>query len=73
MILYVGRVVSPAVICMLVVYCFRNVSILSGSHGIPELLSALLCVLLQRWKHNPLLSILISTALYMFLIQKVFL
>ena len=33
---YLGRVLPAAVFGMLVVYCLKNVQILSGSHGLPE-------------------------------------
>ena len=56
-ILYLGSVISPAVICMLVVYCFRNTQILSHPHGLPELIATVVCVALHLWRRNPLLSI----------------
>ena len=37
---YLGTVLPFAAMAMLVVYCFKSVSILKGSHGIPELLAA---------------------------------
>ena len=57
---------------MLVVYCLKSVSLFSGSHGLPELLAILAVILVHKWKHNTLLSILIGTVLYMVLVQKVF-
>ena len=57
---------------MLVIYCLKNVSLFSGSHGIPELLSILLVVLLHLWKRQMLLSIAGGTICYMLLIQLVF-
>lgn len=69
---YLGRVLPPAVIGMLIVYCIRSVSFVSGSHGIPEIISGAVVVLLHVWKRNNLLSIGVGTVLYMFLIQQVF-
>ena len=71
-ILYLGSVISPAVICMLVVYCFRNTQILSHPHGLPELIATIVCIALHLWRRNPLLSIIISTIVYMVLLQFVF-
>ena len=65
-ILYLGRVLPYAVMAMLVIYCLKS------SHGLPELIACLVVVILQVWKRNTLLSITAGTALYMFLIQKVF-
>lgn len=71
-ILYLGNVLPYAIIGMLVVYCLKNVSPMTGNHGIPELLSVALVVLLHKWKHNTLLSILAGTVVYMLLIQFAF-
>ena len=62
----------PAMMGLLVVYCFKNVSWLSGSHGAPELLATAAVVGLHLWKKNVLLSIAGGTALYMVLLQAVF-
>lgn len=67
-----GRLLPPAMMGLLVVYCFKNVSWLSGSHGAPELLAAAAVVGLHLWKKNVLLSIAGGTALYMVLLQVVF-
>ena len=71
-ILYLGEVLPYAIMGMLVVYCLKNVSFVSGTHGLPELISVLLVVLLHRWKHNTLISILAGTVCYMVLIQVIF-
>lgn len=71
-VLYLGRVLPPAMMGLLVVYCFKNVSWLSGSHGAPELLATAAVVGLHLWKKNVLLSIAGGTALYMVLLQAVF-
>ena len=36
---YLGGVLPFAAIAMLVVYCFKSVSLADGSHGIPEFLA----------------------------------
>ena len=69
---YLGRVLPSAVFGLLVVYCLRNVNLLAGSHGIPELISILLVVLLHLWKRQMLLSIVGGTVCYMLLVQLVF-
>lgn len=71
-ILYLGRVLPPAMMGLLVVYCLKGVTWTAGSHGLPELLSIGAVVLLHRWKGNTLLSIAGGTALYMLLVQAVF-
>lgn len=69
---YLGKVLTPAVIGMLVVYCLKNTNILDAPHGLPEFAAVLVTVLLHVWKRNNLLSIGAGTVLYMFLVQVVF-
>ena len=71
-VLYLGRVLPPAIIMMLVIYCLRNISFSSVSHGIPELLCVAVAAALHWWKGNNLLSIFSATILYMVLVQAVF-
>lgn len=69
---YLGKVLPAAVFGFLVVYCLKNVNILSGSHGIPELIAVAVVAVLHLWKRQMLLSILGGTVAYMLLIQLVF-
>ena len=69
---YLGKVLPPAVFGMLVIYCLKNVSIFTGSHAIPEMLSIALVVALHLWKRQMLLSIAGGTVCYMLLVQLVF-
>lgn len=66
---YLGNVLPSAVLGMLVIYCYKGLDITAGSHGIPELVSGLVVVLLQKWRKNMFLSIVLGTALYMILIR----
>lgn len=68
-VLYLGRVLPYAIMAMLVVYCLKDVSFVAAPYGIPAVLSVLLVVLLHKWKHNTLLSILGGTVLYMVLMR----
>ena len=67
-----GRILPAAVFGLLIVYCLKNVSFLSGSHGLPELISIALVTALHLWKRQTLLSIAAGTVCYMLLIQFVF-
>ena len=69
---YLGRVLPGAVFGMLVVYCLKDVSWLSGAHGLPELISIAVVVALHLWKRQMLLSIAAGTICYMLLVQFVF-
>ena len=69
---YLGQVLPYAIMGMLVVYCLKDVSFVSGSFGIPEVIGCAAVALLHIWKRNTLLSIGAGTALYMLLVQLVF-
>lgn len=69
---YLGKVLPSAVIGLLVIYCFKDVSFLSGSHGIPEIIGVCVVAFLHFWKKKMLLSIAGGTIVYMMLVQLVF-
>lgn len=69
---YLGKVLPPAVIGMLVVYCFKSVNLISSPFGLPEFIAGITVVLLHVWKRNNLLSIGVGTVLYMVLVQTIF-
>ena len=69
---YLGRVLPPAIIGMLVIYCLKDVNCTAAPFGLPELIASVCVVGLQAWRRNSLLSILEGTILYMFLTQMVF-
>ena len=69
---YLGKVLPPAIMTILVVYCLKSINVLEGSRGIPELLAIGLVVALHLWKRNTLLSIGVGTVFYMILVQFVF-
>ncbi len=69
---YLGKVLPPAVIGMLVVYCFKSMNITSAPFGLPEIIAGIVVALLHVWKRNNLLSIGMGTILYMVLVQYVF-
>ena len=72
LVLYLGRVLPPAVIAMLIVYCLRGVSFASPAGWAPQFIAAGVVAALHIWKHNNLLSIYGGTILYMVLVQAVF-
>ncbi len=69
---YLGKVLPGAVFGMLVIYCLKNVSILGGTHGIPEAISIILVICLHLYKRQMLLSIAGGTICYMLLVQFIF-
>lgn len=69
---YLGKALPSAVFGMLVIYCLKDVSFLSGSYGIPELLGILVTIGLHLWRHQMLLSIAGGTIFYMAMVQFIF-
>ena len=69
---YLGKVLPFAIMGMLVVYCLKDVSFVSGPFGIPEAIACSAVALLHIWKRNTLLSIGAGTVCYMLLVQLVF-
>ena len=72
LVLYLGRVLPPAIIAMLIVYCLKGVAFTTLGGWVPPLIAGLTAVLLHLWKGNDLLSIFGATVLYMILVQGVF-
>lgn len=66
---HLGNVLPPAVLGMLVIYCYRSIDFTSAAHGLPEILAGVAVILCQKWKKNMFLSIVVGTALYMLLLR----
>jgi branched-subunit amino acid transport protein AzlD len=69
---YLSSVLPYAIIGMLVVYCLKDVSLISAPYGFPELIAAAAVIALHLWRRNTLLSIAVGTVVYMVLVQAVF-
>ncbi|USK68621.1 branched-chain amino acid transporter permease [Peribacillus asahii] len=69
---YLGNVLPLAVLGLLVVYCLKDVTLFSGSHGIPEFIGIAVVTVLHLWKGKMLLSIAAGTITYILLVQFIF-
>ena len=69
---YLGWVLPPAMMGLLVVYCLKGVTWLEAPHGAPEIIAVAVVTALHCWKRNVLLSIAGGTAVYMLLVQQIF-
>ena len=69
---YLGKYLPGAVFSLLIVYALKDVTILSGSHGIPELIAILVTAAAHLWKKQMIISISAGTICYMLLVQFVF-
>ena len=69
---YLGKFLPGAVFGLLIIYALKDVTILEGSHGIPELIAITLTAVLHLWKKQMIISISAGTICYMLLVQFVF-
>ena len=68
---YLGKALPGAALGLLVIYCLKNVNIMTGDHGIPVFIAMLLTVAIHIWKRQMLLSIAAGTVVYVLLINFV--
>lgn len=77
-VLFLGKYLPPALICIIIVYCFRGLNILNNPHfpdilyDLKEIIAASAVIVLHLWKRNTMISVFAGTAIYMFLVQQVF-
>ncbi len=64
-----GRLLPPAIMAALVVYCLKNVPFGSFTNGARQLIAGAVVVAVHLYKRNTLLSIAVGTAAYMLLIR----
>lgn len=69
---YLGKVLPAAIFGLLVIYCLKDISIFSNSHGLPEMIAIVVVIALHYWKRQMLLSIAGGTVCYMLLVQLLF-
>lgn len=69
---YLGKVLPPAIIAILVVYCLKSITLTTFPFGLPEIIAVICVAVLHVLKRNNLLSIGLGTVIYMLLVQFVF-
>ncbi|WP_242362974.1 branched-chain amino acid transporter permease [Limosilactobacillus antri] len=67
-----GEFLPPAIMTMLVVYCYRNVNLTNLSANLPELLAGLITVAVHLWQRKMFLSLALGTLSYILLVNFVF-
>ena len=68
---YLGHVLPPAIMTVLVIYCLRDISFAQPPYGVPELAACALVIGLQIMRKNMYLSIIVGTACYMILLRLI--
>jgi len=69
---YLGKMLPSAAMGMLVIYSLKDVSLITGNYGLPELISIMVVLVLHFWRRQMLISIAGGTICYMFLVQLIF-
>lgn len=69
---YLGRVLPMAIMATLVIYCIKGISLAAMAGWVPYLAGIAVTAILHWWRKNALLSIVAGTAVYMLLVQLVF-
>lgn len=67
-----GKFLPPAIMAMLVVYCYRSVNWLGTSHGLPELIAGIVTVVVHLIWRSLFTSLILGTAAYIILINFLF-
>lgn len=70
-ILYLGKVLPPAIMTVLVIYCLRDISFSLPPYGVPEIVACAVVAALQIIRKNMYLTIIAGTICYMILIHVV--
>lgn len=66
---FLGRILPPAIMAVLLVYCLKDVPDSFYEIGIPKFVGVLITGISYIWKHNTFLSIIVGTIGYMIMIQ----
>lgn len=70
-VIYLGKVLGPAVFGLLVVYCLRNISFTTLEGWLPAAVSTAVTVLLYLWKKNMVLPMAGGTICYILLLHLI--
>lgn len=66
---YLGKVLPPAIMVILVIYCLKGIQLFTAPFGLPEILACVAITLIHLWRNNMYLSIVVGTILYMVLLR----
>ncbi len=70
-VVYLGRVLPPAIMAALVVYCLKGINITAAPYGLAELISVAVVAAVHVARRSTLLSIFLGTVCYMLLIRTI--
>ena len=65
-----GKVLPPAIMAVLIVYCLKDGISSPISIGIPEIIAVISTIIIYKLRHNTFAGIVIGTVIYMLLIGR---
>ena len=68
---FLGKILPPAIMAVLIVYCLKDVPNDVYAAGIPKIVGVLATAISYLWKHNTFVSIILGTVIYMVFIQLI--
>lgn len=68
---YMGNVLPPAIMIILVCYCLKSVKFATLSNWLPEFIACLIVAIVHKLKNNLYLSIIVGTLAYMIIIRLI--
>lgn len=69
---YLSQVLPCAIMGMLVIYCLKDINFNSTRNYLPAIIASIIVSISYILKRKTLLSILLGTIVYMFLLQYIF-
>ena len=69
---YLGKILPPAIIGVLIIYCIKDSYNFQLSTFLPQILGIIITAVMHLWRKNVLLSISIGTISYMLMIHYLF-
>ena len=69
---YLGKILPPAIIGVLIIYCIKDSYNFQLSTFLPQILGIIITAVMHLWRKNVLLSISVGTISYMLMIHYLF-
>lgn len=69
---YLGKILPPAIIGVLIIYCIKDSYNFQLNTFLPQILGIIITAVMHLWRKNVLLSISVGTISYMLMIHYLF-
>lgn len=69
---YLGKILPPAIIGVLIIYCIKDSYNFQLNTFLPQILGIIITAVMHLWRKNVLLSISVGTISYMLMVHYLF-